>query len=139
MVREFRITIDKDEFRIKVERLRDGVYRIELNGKQAVVSIEEIAERISAHTPLTAGVIKPERIEVREAKEPGGVYAMLPGTVVKIFVNEGDAIKAGDPILVLEAMKMENEITSPKSGVVKVLNVRKGEKVETGDLLAVIE
>ncbi|MBO8182483.1 MAG: biotin/lipoyl-binding protein [Archaeoglobus sp.] len=136
-MREFRITIDKDEFVVRVEKLRHGVYRVELNGKQAVVSIEEIAEKISAQvSPVVTGLAeKPEKLE----KEPGGIYAMLPGTVVKIFVNEGDNVNAGDPILVLEAMKMENEITSPKSGVVRKLNVRKGEKVETGDLLAIIE
>ena len=137
MTKEFRITIDKDEYLLRVEKLRHGVYRVELNGKQAVVSIEEVAEKISAQAIQPVGVTeRPERAEI---KEPGGIYAMLPGTVVKIFVNEGDSVNAGDPILVLEAMKMENEITSPKSGVVRKLNVRKGEKVETGDLLAVIE
>ena len=138
MTKEFKITIDKEEFKVKVEKLRHGVYKIDVDGKQAVVSIEEIAEKISVVKPISLGGI--ERVEKAEVKaEPGAIYAMLPGTVVKIFVEEGESINAGDPILVLEAMKMENEITSPKSGVVKKLNVRKGEKVETGDLLAIIE
>jgi biotin carboxyl carrier protein len=135
-MKEFRITIDGEEFRIKVEKLSHGVYRIDLNGKQAVVSIEEVAEKITARVPSLGIAEKREKLEI---KEPGGIYAMLPGTVVKIFVSEGERIEVGDPILILEAMKMENEITSPKSGVIKKLNVKKGEKVETGDLLAIIE
>ncbi len=134
-MKEFRITIDKEDFTVRVEKVRYGVYRVELNGKSAVVSIEEVAEKIS--TPERVEPVLIEKTE-RAKAESGSVYAMLPGTVVKVFVDEGDEIKAGDPILVLEAMKMENEITSPVSGVVKKLNVRKGEKVETGDLLAII-
>ncbi|RLI82288.1 acetyl-CoA carboxylase biotin carboxyl carrier protein subunit [Archaeoglobales archaeon] len=134
-MKEFRITIDKEEFNVRVEKVRHGIYRVELNGKSAVVSIEEVAEKIFAFE--RAEPILTERAE-KVKMEPGSIYAMLPGTVVKIFVNEGDEVKAGDPILVLEAMKMENEITSPISGVIKKLKVRKGEKVETGDLLAII-
>ncbi len=135
--KKFRITIDKEEFIIRVERIRHGVFSVELNGKTAVVSIEEVAERISTDKVSEDKVMLMERVKAKTT-EPGSVYAMLPGTVVKIFVNEGDEIKAGDPILVLEAMKMENEITSPVSGVVRKLNVRRGEKVETGDLLAIV-
>jgi biotin carboxyl carrier protein len=134
-MKEFRITIDREEFTVRVEKVRHGIYRVELNGKSAVVSIEEVAEKISA--PQRVEPVLMERAE-KVKVEPGSIYAMLPGTVVKIFVNEGDEVQAGDPILVLEAMKMENEITSPASGVIKKLNVRKGEKVETGDLLAII-
>ena len=63
---------------------------------------------------------------------------MLPGVVTKIIVKEGESVKKGDTIMILEAMKMENEVKSPKDGVVKQIVVKEGDRVEVGDILAVI-
>ncbi len=62
----------------------------------------------------------------------------MPGTVIKCAVKEGDRVKAGDPVLVLEAMKMENAIPAPTDGVVKSINCSPGTSVKKGDVLAVI-
>ena len=62
----------------------------------------------------------------------------MPGTVLKVTANVGDAVKAGDVILVLEAMKMENDIVAPEDGTVKQLLVSKGSSVNTDDVLAVL-
>ena len=62
----------------------------------------------------------------------------MPGTVLKVVAPEGTAVKAGDVILVLEAMKMENDIVAPENGTVKQLLVSKGSSVNTDDVLAVL-
>lgn len=64
------------------------------------------------------------------------ITAFIPGTVKKIFVKEGDKVKAGDKILILEAMKMDNEIITPIKGKVKKIYVKQGEMVTKNHLLA---
>ena len=63
----------------------------------------------------------------------------MPGTILKVNVNEGDSVKAGDSIVILEAMKMENDITAPKDGVVKALYVAAGQAVAKDDALFEVE
>ena len=65
----------------------------------------------------------------------GAIHAQIPGLVSQIFVKSGDTIKAGAKLCILEAMKMENEITSPKNGTVTQIHIKSGENVEKGNLL----
>jgi biotin carboxyl carrier protein len=70
---------------------------------------------------------------------PQRLNASMPGTVVRVLAREGDKISAGQGIIVVEAMKMQNEIRSPKAGVLKRMLARDGEKVNAGDVLAIVE
>ena len=63
----------------------------------------------------------------------------MQGTIVKVIVAEGDTVEAGDPIVVLEAMKMENNVCAEKSGTVAEIKVAEGDSVGGGDVIAVIE
>jgi biotin carboxyl carrier protein len=65
--------------------------------------------------------------------------AVMPGLVIDINVREGDPVKAGEALLVVEAMKMQNEVKTTQDGVVKKLFVQKGKAVNSGDTLIVIE
>jgi biotin carboxyl carrier protein len=67
------------------------------------------------------------------------VRSVMAGKVLEVMVSEGDEVSQGDPLLVIEAMKMENEIRSPKDGVVTSVRVNPGEAVETGAELAIVE
>lgn len=67
------------------------------------------------------------------------VTAPIAGTILSVKVKAGDKVKLGDALLVLEAMKMENNIPSPRDGVVKEVHVSEGKTVKFGDLLLVIE
>jgi propionyl-CoA carboxylase alpha chain len=69
----------------------------------------------------------------------GGLTAPMPGLVVRVLVSVGDAVEAGQPLLVLEAMKMEHTILSPADGVIQVMAVQEGEQVERGAVLAAVE
>ena len=69
----------------------------------------------------------------------GELLTQMPGKVVKLSVKEGEVVKQGDTVLILEAMKMENEIKAPMDGVVKTIHVKEGEALETGVLMLEIE
>ncbi len=68
----------------------------------------------------------------------GVIHPPMPGRVVSVKVKEGDAVKMGSPILVLEAMKMQNEIVSNMDGVVREIRIKEGDLVESQDVLVVI-
>ena len=75
----------------------------------------------------------------KQASGPGDVSTSMPGNVVDVLVKEGDVVKAGQAVLISEAMKMETEIQAPMSGTVKAVHVAKGDRVNPGDVLIEIE
>ena len=112
-------------------------YRINVNGSLYEVEIEEIAApaTMSAPTPAPAPAAAPV------AAAPAGgsqVKAPMPGTILDVKVQNGQAVKKGDVLVVLEAMKMENEIMAPCDGTVGSVSVRKGDSVETQALICTI-
>jgi len=83
----------------------------------------------------TPGVRPP----VAKKQSDGDIRALMPGRVTSILVKEGDAVEAGTPILILEAMKMQNEIVSPITGIVKSVQVQEGAAVKKDALVVVVE
>ena len=77
--------------------------------------------------------------ETEHADEAARIVAPMPGKVVRVLVSPGDHVEAGSGIVVVEAMKMQNEMKSPRTGVVSAVNVQVGATVNGGDVLAVIE
>ena len=77
--------------------------------------------------------------EAPKSDIPGGVKSNMQGMVLKIMVGRGDKVKVGETLVVLEAMKMENPISSPRDGVVKEIFVDAGDTVLAGDVLLVVE
>lgn len=67
------------------------------------------------------------------------IRTSMPGMIVKVLVNEGDEVLEGDGLVIVEAMKMENEMKSPKDGVVRKISVGEGDAVEAGSLLVIVE
>ena len=89
-------------------------------------------------------VRNPQRLRLQEAGEPGTtglqrVCAEMPGKIIKLLVRPGDAIVYDQPLLVIEAMKMQNEIRTPKSGIVKEIAVAEGNTVGSGEFLLSVE
>ncbi|MDO5156616.1 MAG: acetyl-CoA carboxylase biotin carboxyl carrier protein subunit [Eubacteriales bacterium] len=98
-------------------------YRITVNGMAYDVAVEEVAAAPAAPAASgSEGAVK--------------VAAPMPGKILTIKANVGQAVKKGDVIMILEAMKMENEITAPEAGTVASINVAAGDNVESGDTLA---
>jgi biotin carboxyl carrier protein len=102
--------------------------QIRVDGEMYSVSVidEQIQKLIKA---------SPEKFHKKEL----AIKAVMPGLVIDVTVKEGDSVKAGDALLVVEAMKMQNEVKTPKDGVVKKILVQKGKTVNSGDNLLLIE
>ena len=114
-------------------------YRVNVNGSLYEIEIEEMAapSKMSAAAPAAAPAAVPAA-----APAPAGagaqVKAPMPGTILDVKVQAGQSVKKGDVLVILEAMKMENEICAPSDGKITGVNVRKGDSVETQALLCTI-
>lgn len=109
-------------------------YRVTVNGTAYEIELEELTG--AAPAPAAAAPAAPA------AAAPAGgeqVASPMPGTILDVKVSQGAAVKKGDVLMVLEAMKMENEIMCPCSGTVASVNTSKGASVESGTLLCVIQ
>lgn len=120
-------------------------YTITVNGNVYEVSVEE---GISGTTPVaTAPVVKAPVPKAPEAPKAAAktstqgsikVNAPMPGKILDVKANEGQSVKKGEVLVILEAMKMENEIVAPQDGSVASINVTVGSSVEAGDVLATL-
>ena len=111
-------------------------YKVTLNNKVYEVEVEEASAMLVDEYEALAPVAPAAAPVAAAAGEQ--VTAPMPGTILKVNVTQGAAVKKGDILVVLEAMKMENEILAPKDGTVAQIAVSKGATVDTGALLAVI-
>ena len=124
-------------------------YKVTLNGKTYEVEVEEtdaVIVNVSDAAPVVppAAPAHPAPVASAAPAAPAAaadgvkVLAPMPGTILAMNVSVGQAVKAGKVLLVLEAMKMENEITAPSDGIVKQILVQKGASVDTDAALVVI-
>ena len=112
-------------------------YNITVNGQTYVVDVEEVGAPAPAAAPVAAVPAAPAAAPaVTGAGE--AVTAPMPGNILKVNVTVGQTVKEGDLLIVLEAMKMENEIFSPKEGTVTQVLVQKGSTVDTDAPMVVI-
>ena len=160
------ITIDGKNYRLNLDRA-DGRWACRLDGRE--VEVDAILARpdvLSLRIGNIAYEVKSERVandwhlwmgstrfvaEVRDPRSlrgrsrsgddqgPKKVVAPMPGKVVRFLVRDGDEVELGAGVAVVEAMKMQNEIKSPKKGVVQKILVGEGAAVNAGDVLAVVE
>ena len=114
-------------------------YRVTVNGTAYEIELEELTGAAPAPAAATAA---PAPAPAPAAAAPAGgeqVTSPVPGTILSINVAAGDAVKRGQVLMVLEAMKMENEIMCPCDGKIASVNTSKGASVESGTLLCVIQ
>lgn len=126
-------------------------FMINVNGNSYEVEVEEITTGVQMTTPskpvakvATSAPTKPAapKVENKEVVVSAGqevVESPMPGNIWKVLVTEGQSVKAGDILLILEAMKMENEILAPRDGKVASIAAKEGSAVNTGDKLVIID
>ena len=112
-------------------------YRITVNGTSYDVSVEELAGGVA---PVAAPVAAAPAAPAPAAGGAGSVKVSspMPGKILAVKANVGDSVKKGQVILILEAMKMENEVVAPEDGTIASIDVTVGASVESGDTLATL-
>ena len=141
---EFKVTVHGESYHIRVSgsgQTIDGTkpYYIKVNDKLEEVYLEPIQE-VLAGAPDVPTTSSSAKVEGRpKPSHPGDVTTPMPGRVVKLIVAQGDAVKAGDPLLVVEAMKMENRVQAPIDGKVATIYVKEGDEVNPDETLIHLE
>ena len=136
-MKSFKFFIHGTEFNVDVTDIEDNIANIEVNGTKYEVEIEKKVKQSKTPKlirPMVSGTPKP----VIDKKEKGSSYpvkAPLPGNILSIAAKPGDIIKKGQLLLVMEAMKMENQVLAEKEGVVESIKVEPGQAVLQGDVL----
>lgn len=108
-------------------------FSVNVNGTRYEVEVEEIDAKTAATAPKAA-----EPVKAASAGAGTEVRSPMPGNILQVNVNPGDTVKEGQQLMILEAMKMENEILAPCAGKVSSMMVAKGSSVESGALLCTI-
>lgn len=142
--------IDGRSYELEAHSPRVGVYLLLLGGRVYQCRVDRIGEkRESREVTIGNGsygvkLVDPKRL--RSAAQAGAhadgtvqIVAPMPGKVVRILAEEGASVEAGDGIIIVEAMKMQNELKSPKAGKVSGIKTSAGSTVNAGDVLAVVE
>ncbi|MDO4496883.1 MAG: biotin/lipoyl-containing protein [Bacteroidales bacterium] len=142
-MKTYKMKINGNEYEVAVKDVNGQQIAVEVNGKAYNV---ELAEQPKAEKPKP--IVRPAAPAAAPSAAPsprpsagaaGATKSPLPGTVLSVNVTVGQSVKAGDVALVLEAMKMENNINCGKDGVVKAIYVQKGDNVLEGADLLLIE
>ena len=144
-MKEYKYTINGTIYEVAIGDIVENIANVTVNGEEYKVEMEREPEPEKKKVEVQTGVAKPE-----EAAEEGGasganvdtsnaLKAPLPGTIIEVKVKVGDAVNAGDTLVVLEAMKMANNLESEKAGTVKAVLVKEGDSVMEDTPLVVVE
>ncbi|MDE5707211.1 MAG: biotin/lipoyl-binding protein [Alistipes sp.] len=154
-MKDYSLKINGNKYDISIDEVNNEstLARVVVNGVAYEVEIEgEAASKAKkpqvvpkpknaglSVTPTTAAPSAPAAARAQAVGSGFSVKCPLPGTIIGVNVKEGDRVAVGQTVVVLEAMKMENNIDAERAGVVKSIHVQKGATVMEGDLLIVIE
>lgn len=133
MLRKFKISVDGKEYLVEME---------EIGGTPAPAAAPSPSPAIApASAPVAEVPAEPSPAPTPASSAPAGADALaapMPGTILKVLVNVGDSVSENQPLMILEAMKMENEIVASSAGTVSAIHVSPGQTVNPGDGLITI-
>ena len=145
-MKEYKYKINGNLYNVVIGDIEENIAHVEVNGTHYTVEMEKKPKAAPAPKPVARPAAKPAAAPAAApvAKPAAGgaksgVKSPLPGVILDIKVNVGDAVKKGQTIIILEAMKMENSINADKDGKIAAINVSKGESVLEGTDLVIIE
>ena len=137
-MKEYKYKINGNVYNVVIGDIEDNIAHVEVNGTHYNVEMEK---KQKAAAPIARP--RPAAVAAKPAAKPaaakGGVKSPLPGVILDIKVKEGDVVKKGQTVIILEAMKMENSINADRDGKITAIKVRKGESVLEGTDLVIIE
>jgi biotin carboxyl carrier protein len=143
-MKEYKMKINGTEYNVDIKVVKDNVASLTINGAPYEVEVEGI--KTAPTKVVNKGIQTPTMQSDEPVAKPVshsgsavGLKSPLPGVILDLKVREGDAVKAGQTVLVLEAMKMENNIEADRDGVIEHIEAHKGDSVLEGDILLTIK
>lgn len=136
MARKYKVTVNGKAYEVDVEEMGAGMASSPVAAAPVQAAPAPVAVPVAAPAPApeAAPVAAPAPVAAGE----GLISAPMPGKILKVFVSVGTAVSKGQVVMILEAMKMENEIFAPVDGSVSQVSTKEGDSVNTGDTLLVI-
>ena len=142
-MKEYKFKVHGTDYDVHILSVKEGIANLTVNGVAYEVEVEGLKTKPTK--VVNMGVQTPEMQSeqpvAKPVSAPGaavGLKSPLPGVIIDIKVHEGDNVKAGQTLLILEAMKMENNIEADRDGVIHSINKRRGDSVLEGDVLLTI-
>lgn len=142
-MKKFKFTIQGNQYDVDIINIEDNTAEVEVNGTIYKVEVDKKLQQVK--TPkLVRSVVSPSTestpstVKTSSPSAPKGaghIKSPLPGVILDVHCREGQTVKVGDKLIVLEAMKMENNINADKEGVIKSIKVKAGDSVMEGDTL----
>lgn len=142
-MKNFKFKINGTEYSVDINEVEGQEISLDVNGTPYKVTVDkEMKKKQVTVTTRTASQVSAAPSGVVQTSAPASkgskVTTPLPGTILDVFVNVGDKVKAGQTVVLLEAMKMENNIEADVEGTITEVRVRKGDSVLEGDVMVVI-
>jgi glutaconyl-CoA/methylmalonyl-CoA decarboxylase subunit gamma len=148
-MKKFKFTIDGASYSVNVKSVEGNKADIEVNGKSYDVQLEQevntlktpiiVRKEVQSNPGDNKVTVKPAPVKTTTKGSSISIKAPLPGSIIHVVAKVGDTVKVGDLVLVMESMKMENNILSEKAGVVSKICVADGQAVLTDDILIELE
>ena len=142
-MKEYKYTIDGNKYDVAINEVGETTAKVTVNGTEYTVEWEKPVEEkpVVKVQPAAKPAAAPAAAPTPAAAPVSGnaIKTPLPGVIIDVKVNVGDAVKKGDTVVVLEAMKMENNINADRDGKVTAIQVAKGDTVADGAVLVVLE
>jgi len=137
------MSTDLEDYIFEAVKVQPGVYSVLVNNRSFVVGVGSNQNLVHVNgTPIQVELLDAVHLHLRELgwdthddQKEGMIKAQIPGLITKIYHATDDMVSKGDPIFLIEAMKMENEIKSPIDGVIKRIGVTEGQTVEKGTII----
>ena len=139
-MKKYNFEIDGKKFEVEVNLLNSNDAQVKVNDKNFDIKISNNLSEPKKSEPKKSEPKKSEpKIPDQSVQgNPGDLLALMPGKILKVLVSEGQKIKMGEPVIIMESMKMEQTIVSSADGVINSINVKEGETIEVGSGMIVI-
>ena len=146
-MKEIKLEIQGKEYTVVIKEFGSKEATLEVNGKKYIVGLKDLGKELNLGSVKevivtnedSAPIVSAPKTNTPSTGGSGEVLSPLPGLILNVMVKVGDNVKNGQNIMIMEAMKMENEVQATKDGVIKTINVKNGDNVSEGDILATIE
>ncbi len=143
----YKLNIGGNPYDVKILSIKNNQAEVDVNGMvynvdvagmniaQAAPAAPQASAPVAAPQAAPAPAAAPKKSSAPAVAGANDISAPMPGSIIKILVSEGDSVNAGDPIVIMEAMKMENEVSAAASGSITKIHIKVGDTVEQGALL----